>query len=309
MKTNMTLAAIALCSACLTSCNGKDDSKFTTTTPIQSYNLFVSKADGNVYTSLGKYDFTLESPANTIAVGTEGIAAPGLGILSFTTNPGAYEARYYDYDGKRGETIGFKALSSTASGLVSNLGGALTQCVFAPGSIDVPGYKRVVPDASTFHWAMISYTCMNIWDVNTFWCDMTYSGTTRNSVPGAAETQTDQPRYRVWMQRDLNNSLNGKVDIIVYNASFAQGMPSITFVLKDLDLRFTQTGFEITGKDIIPSMVEGGALQPNPKYLVNDFAFRGFAGADGCGLSQGEAVYTVQGRFGARFEGACVVGI
>lgn len=305
------IAAI-LTGAALSSCSSDNekDSQVTLDTPVYAYN-HVSRVDGtgSVSTGYGKYSFTTTMPANTIMVSAKNMNLPEVGVSTFKTDNATLLAQSFQYDGVQGESLLFSGLKSETGTPVSEMGGLLTQCVYGPGEAEVPGYKRLIPDDVTSHWAFITYKVGTALEVNTFWPDVTFCGATETMVPGEGINLSEDVRYRVVLQRDLNDALTGKADVIMYNAVFAPGMPEITIVLKDLAVQWTQNGYRIAGDDIVPFMLMDGALIQNPSKVLDSFKFdvtKGSFNGVKTGLVNGSASYTVDGKYQGMFGGKCV---
>lgn len=273
---------------------------------IAAYNL-VTSADGasqQALTSLCGYFFIFkyDQSGNSVAVNSGSIGLPG-GKAVFTTRPMPASEKTLEMEGKNKQVITFSAGNPSDTGAqVSDFNGMLTQAAFLPDPIVVvPGYELVFPVA-TEHFAVLDYVLDDVWRVRTFWNDVTFCGTTTTN-PGADKPYENKNiRYRVVMKTD-NGNLGDKADVIFYNAKFAEQAPAIeAIVIKDLKLEFSAAGYKVSGTDVVPSMIEAGALSPTPRYKFDNFSL---SVVDD--LTQATADYKVAGKFEGSFQGACIL--
>lgn len=272
MNKLLLIGVVAASSLAITSCSGDSENRSTTTTPINAYNLFVpASGDGDVYTGLALYKFVTTFPEATIQLGVDNMTMPGGGNTSFSTISMPIASAMVSVDDSGREVIIFGDKNPGESGAkISNLSGSLTQAVYFPPNVSVPGYKLFIP-GNSLHYVLMQYELNNDWNVRTFWPDMTFRGSTVTSYPGMTEAYSNSNiAYRVVMHLK-DNALTDKADVIFYNAKFAPKAPEITVVLKDLDLVFSDKGYTVEGKDVIPYTVEAGALQETPRFKFNTF--------------------------------------
>lgn len=310
MKTFLKLAVAGAVLSGLVSCNQEYEDTRTFSFAISAYNLITSSDDDDpvAFVGAGTYSFCTKYPDNTITVVSSAMSLPDGGVATFTTKPmqmGVKSVSIDDKDDKKAEQITFSSTDPTQSGSrITDFDAILTQGAFSPGSVEVPGYTRAFPGKLVSHFPILDYTLNESWRVRTFWSDMTFVGSTTTAYPGMDEPYTNgKIRYRVVMKTGDANGLTGKADVIFYNAKFAASdkAPEITVVLKDLDLRFSKQGYTITGTDVLPLMMDGGALVPAPSYVFNSFTF--IAGGN---LTQCTASYKVAGVFDGRFQGMSI---
>ena len=304
MKKTILYGMIAATALTITSCDKESENSYTSTNLIPAYNLFTS-ADDNAspFVSLGAYNFTLRVPDNTFEMNVSSMAVPGGTTASFATKPISFTSGYITYDNKAYEQIKFSSNLPSASGTeISDLNVLLTQAVYsAPEGTGLQDYTLFVP-CKSMHYAYMQYTYPGGWNVRTFWPDVTFSGTTTTTFPGM-ETPfvNDKMMYRVVMQRK-DNKIGDKADVIFYNAKFAPAAPEILVVMKNLDLKFTQRGYEISGQDVIPYMLEGEGLTETPRYKFNAFTLT--VGGD---MTTASVSYRVAEVFKGEFQGSCVI--
>lgn len=119
----------------------------------------------------------------------------------------------------------------------------------------------------------ISYNVGSIFTARTFDVNGTYFGQTMTSYiynQQHKEFSTDKPIYAVEM-----NLKNCTATVTIYNPVFAQEMPpsmaNTMLLLEGLKINYTNTGFRISGTDIVPKVREGVSLTPNPNFTFNNF--------------------------------------
>lgn len=273
MKKSLLIGALLLGGLALTSCNN-DSSEPTSTVSnvIPTYNLFTDPTGSQApFVGIGNYNYTMTYPETTATIMVSSMPVPGGSNISFTTDPVPFKVYYWDMDNdKKAEVVDLGSGIKSSNPAVSDIKCILSQAAYAPAEVKVPGFAdRFVP-SSLFHFTLMHYYYNN-WFVRTFWPDMTFRGTTTTSGPGMDSAfESNLTSYRVVMQRNDDNSLKNKADLIMYNASFAQNMPPITIVVKDLDLAFNNNGYEITGTNVVPYMIESDELQLTPKFTFDN---------------------------------------
>lgn len=299
MKKILLLGIVASAAFALTSCDKETVNSSTRTYTIPAYNLFNAKdGSGTAFVGIGNYKFTLKYPDATIETAVNEMALPDGGKITFATDPLKFNVRFVKIDDKPYEELQYRSTTPVADLKIENLTATVTQAAYAPGDVTVPGYERFLPGA-TKHFAVMQYTCNSVWDVRSFWPDMTFMGKTSTSYPGMqSQFENDKIRYRIYMRRDVANKLTGKADVIIYNAQFVASMPEITVVVKDLDVKFDDAGYTVSGADVIPYMLEAGALVEAKKFKFNKFEFS--ATGD---LTVAKASYTVADVFKGSFSG------
>lgn len=301
------LATALVFSSCL---KDNDDSSSTTKVTIPAFNLYTPISDASeVTTGLAYYSFTTVFPEQTIAIDVDNMALPGGGTAGFETTAIKFVQGQMTADGANYLTWEFSSDNPSKSGnRISSLKAFITQTAYAPGDVDVPGYPRLIP-GNTFQYVVMQYNLNDTWRVRTFWPDMTFRGSTTTTYPedmtnpsgGKLTFQNDDIAYRVVMELTKEHALTGKADIIFYNAKFAPKAPEITVVLKNLDVKFTNAGYTVSGKDIIPYMVESGELQETPRFKFNSISVD--CTSD---LTTSIITYQVAGVYSGRFQGQSV---
>ena len=138
--------------------------------------------------------------------------------------------------------------------------------------------------------------------VKTFQRDTYYCGKTVTTYPseeGMQAYENENINYRVVV--DVEKS---KADVVLYDAKFAAPAPALTgMVLRGLDVTYFNGGFQISGKDIVPEVMEGdNATTPNSRYTFNDFTLS----SSSSDLIDVECSYTVATVFKGAFSGSAI---
>lgn len=315
MKKTFYAGLVALTFLSLVSCNKEEENFITETHPIPTYNL-VTAADGegSPIVNLNSYNYTMKYPSYTVSMKASDIFLGSTKGQFATPEVPMFQRWIKMNDALEAEEITFEAKDIPENMLASDVKCILTQAAYAPGDVKVPMevsteqqgeykgpyYERLTPGRKA-HYTVMSYN-YGPWKVRTFWPDMTFCGQTKSTFPGMTEPNVNEKMsYRVYMHRNQDNSLTGKADVIIYSASFAPGMPDITIVVKDLDLKFDNNGYEVSGTDVVPYMVEAGALQIAPRYKFNELKMN--VNGD---LTAMQASFTVAGSLNANFLGYSV---
>lgn len=139
---------------------------------------------------------------------------------------------------------------------------------------------------------VISYKIDNRYTVQTFEKSTFWKGSTVTSyVMGNThkEFTTSAPVYSVDM--DLENMT---ATVIIYNAQFAQEMPTVSIMkIEGLKVTCSAGKYSVAGSDMVPQVYEGGAWTPNTKFTFNNFTLT----TTNSSLTSGSASFTVAGMF------------
>lgn len=307
MKKILLMGLMAAFGLTLTSCNEKSDDPnpmLQSTVLIPSYNHFSSiSGKENPFVAIGNYNYTTKYPDNTVSIAVSSMSVPGGGTASFTTPAVGMKASIVEIDGKKAEVVSFSIPYAENNTEVSDIRCKLSQAVYTPPQIEGFNDAVYVPSSTN------SYTVMEYlyggWRVRTFWPDMTFRGKTVTTGRGMTEPfETDNIVYRVVMKLGADNKITSKADLRIYKARFASNMRNeINLIeLKDLDLKFTNNGYEITGKDVVPLMLESGEMVENTKFVFNDVKL-----AVGGDLTIMSAQYVVASVYTGIFNGASII--
>lgn len=268
MKINKLLIGILGLGVCTTSCNleSSNEDNYLTNTYLCS-NLIIPES-GESYATNATYSLIYYYTSGTVTASSSNLIL-GSGATTFTTNPMTYKADMY-----RGENGGLMEVTTFEGGQsiggstsVSKLQGYTSEIVniLSTNEEYIPEYQF-----KPFKALVMSYDVNSNYTVKTFMPDAIYTGTTTIASMGSASEPyiSSQTKYRVMFNQDYKTA-----DILFYNSNFAPTMPSITFVIKDLPVQYTDKGYKISGSDIVPEQWEGGAFTPNPRYSLTSFEF------------------------------------
>lgn len=300
---NLSIFAISLATL-LTACDKDNETPGTVDTyKIPAYNLYTSvSGSGGATVQLATYNFAIALPATTLKLYAPGLTIPGGASAEFATTELPLKVGSVKVEEEAREILSFSSVRPAITGSeISNLEGMLTAAVYEPPFL-IDGFDRFVP-SNVLHYAVMQYQINNVWQVRTFWPDVTFCGTTTTSMPSSANSFiSDTPKYRVIMHLDRAAS-DYTADVIIYNAQFASTMPRLQAIaIKDLKLQFTQSGYEISATNVVPSMLESGQLIETPKFIFNQFNLTSQGD-----MTSANATYQVANMFSGRFTGDWLV--
>lgn len=301
MKKNFYLLAAAALAFGLSSCKS-DSGMQTLSYSTVTYNLVTSVSDPDYVVVSGSwYKYAFDFNKNTVALSSE-IALGENKNLTLTTDELPFKRGYYNLEGGTYEVTTIDRQTAGVSGdPISNLNCELTTLVYIPPTVS--GIQDMTFPQSSYYtqFTIMEYIAGANYYVRTFWPDVTFRGTTtsfyqdRNGLTVSADNKDIM--YRVIM-----DFKNGKATVILYNAKFSD-VPlepvKSNIVLKDLTLKFSTKGYEITGENIIPECYEGGIATPNNSYKFNKFTLTSSGDLVNCNVD-----FTVAGIYSATFNGA-----
>lgn len=173
-------------------------------------------------------------------------------------------------------------------------GAGVTQLIKVDGAkgnvnnnVDLPLGNVVTTITGAFYWnptniagidavrfpgsmAFINYNIGSKYMVQTVQPIAFYCGTTHTSysIQGAAKAfSTDKITYRVMLNLDQK-----KAEVVMYDAAFADGMPSLTCIrLKDLDFTLERGNYVISGANVVPQTPDAGSMTDNDSYVFESF--------------------------------------
>ena len=248
----------------LTSCDiGSGD-----TTQSMSYGVInlVSPTDGTTPSaSVGWYNLEFNFTQNNVTVSLKDLVIDNV-THTLVTEPLSYTGS------QAGDLITIKDFSGY---LDNNQSLPITNASFevSTRTYPYPNTDGSVSTTSTYGFAVVlaSYDIGTRYKVKTFYPDVCYNGTTTTQYPNIDGTTSTFSNgdiiYRVVFQQDLK-----KANVAIYNAKFAEAAPTLGCItLEDLNVRYYTGGYELSGENIVPKVVEGGASTPNEKYTFNSF--------------------------------------
>lgn len=260
----------------LVSCNldVKEDENYQNQTFPNVANLLVPVSEGTASAALDNYLLTDYYYAGTVSVTSTKFSTPLMKETSFTTNPMEYEVETGGVYPNLRSIVSFKGGYAQGGGVtVSNLEGYVTAFpTLLPDSVTIMKDYPYVPVSSL----VISYNANETYNVRTFPPDAVYGGTTTVKAAQAPMPmyEGEETFYRVFFHTDMKQA-----DIIVYGAKFADKMPPLTFVVKNLDVVYNRQGYTIQKpadeEYVIPLVPEGKdnaqVLVPYPSRRISNF--------------------------------------
>lgn len=277
----------------LTACSKESDA--TQTFTYEVYNLATSiHPDETPAVSEGKYGMVYNISEGKVTVSTNYFLLPGNLNGSFLLN----NIPFTSYTSATGQQIVLNADNPSMGG-GSNVAITDFRCTVTNDYVVYPGAVPGVVGTTVFYsFPMMKYTVDGDYTVRTFLRDNTFLGSTTTSYPaenGFATFENENIYYRVVMDVKAR-----KADVVLYKAKFAEAAPELTMILKNLDLEFTNSGYVVSGKNIIPNVVEGAATTPNPKYPFNTFTLQ----TSNDNMTSVRCEYKVAGVFTGIFSGS-----
>lgn len=295
MKKSLLLSLAAVAVAGFSSCDHNSGVTSTVSFSSQTFNL-ITTVDGSagpvVVSSVYNFNFDQIAATGTIA----GEVTNSIQPISFVTDPIKYKVMNYQWNDGIHEVIDLETFKSKD---VYNIDFQITTMANIPPIIS--GLPAIVIPTG-YKYLVASYQAGDNVRVRTFWTDVTFTGTTNTSysVAGVDKSfNSDDVKYRV-----IINPTDKKATVILYDARFAEEMPKplTNVVLKDLPVTFTNTGYEINGKDITPVCYEGSVGTPNTDRIFNSFSLS--VGGD---LTSAHISYKVSNVFNGAFSGSYIV--
>lgn len=250
----------------MTSCLDDDGEDVTNYVSYSTANLVIpaNGEDPFVLPSVN-YKCEFNYTQGNLVVSTENLQLNLQSVLSFKSDPVDYF--YGNYAEGQVWKFNIDKISSILNGAydtdydINNLSCTLTTAYYAPQEMWT---QTSLPFGTV---AMLNYNIGNLYTVKTFPLKAYYSGTTTTHHPGEGGADVtfvnDAPLYGITIDAAKN-----KASVEFYNAKFAEAMPmSITFTLDNLDVKFTNRGYYITGENIVPVM----AGTPMERYTFDNF--------------------------------------
>lgn len=298
-KTLLICTAAVAASLGMASCDSKDPT-LTESHSFSVANLFTPlEGDAaNSFVSRSEYKFTYDIIAGKVTIVTPNLVwDQTVGSIEF--GPAAYRIANMQ-DG--GQIISIPTASGHASDKsvsVGTLSGTVTNRMYYT-DVKTPGITDPKPAYLDQPLVMLDYTLGDAYRVRTFNTEAYAGGCTETSFEYAGQPTSyvnDDMIYR-W----IINTVTMKANVVIYNARFAaqQPQPLKGIIIKGLDVKWTESGYSITGSDIVPEVIEGTSTTPNSNYIFDSFQLN----TTGEHLSTFEASYTVGGRYRGQFTGS-----
>lgn len=284
-----TLLMIPAALMLLTSCSN-DDPTLIQTWGMNAYNL-ITPVDENAaaYVQNGSYTFENDVYNATVKVGVNNVTVNNQSY-KFTTSELPTKGSGYSFS----FSTPYVYLDNGVQ--VQSLSGLVTSLVNGPANLkleSIPGISGV----SDFGRACaVTFEISNVASVASFPREAYYTGKTDTTYPGGVST-SDDIVYRVILDMEKSKAL-----MVIYGAKFAEGMPKMTFILRDLDFKAVRGGYTLTGANVVPETADG-ALYPN--FAFDNLTFR----TTNKNLTEASFDFSVAGRFTGAFSGSYLIKI
>ncbi len=277
----------------LSSCLGDPENLLSYSSTVSNYIIPNDPSKPIIVNPSCTYNLRVDGVKNKITINTSEFAPDGRNNLSFSTNEmdclavagGGYVSGNF--------ARGTARLSNGQE--ITKLYGYYTSAVY---NYEVPGdpfRPLLIPTMLVMSYETPDAT------VKTFSRDPFFRGetTTTYSFGGNSQTyKTNDAVYRVHFANDMATA-----DVIIYNIKFAAQMPQALqgVVMKNLPVSLERDGYKISVENIIPEMLESGALTPYPAYTFDKFVLK----SSSEDLTQVTCQYTVKGgAFQGSFNGS-----
>lgn len=271
MNIKKSLFVLPLLAMGMASCNLDPDPSSNYITGQFSCTNLVIPADGDAYATPADYTMTFYYTEGQVQLSATDLTFNGIKGNFVSSKMNAVTQSYLSEDKNFGfDVTSFSGGSATSGNLsIKNLKG------FSSSYLNVVTENEMIKDYpfQAFTPLVISYNVNDDIIVKTFLSDAIYNGTTSVRSAMSPDAYVDSnTKYRVIFSADLQ-----KADVLIYNAKFAEMMPTLPFFLvKGLKVEYNKTGYIISnpeGQSIIPQTLDGGTWIDNPNREISKFEF------------------------------------
>ncbi|MDE6027346.1 MAG: hypothetical protein K2G23_04705 [Muribaculaceae bacterium] len=283
------------------------------TEQIQTYNYVThTNGQGDPVITKGYYNFGFDYVNRTVVLSTDMVQYGEDQDTGFSTESFAFT--YVGVGGFEGGQVnvlhGADQFPCTArNGMkITALRFELTPAYYTPPMIEYdvdpdPSFPFPQPDLSykarEGSAPKIRYRLGEDYQVYTFWPDLYYKGVTKTEVIGDASSAFESLAVGYRVKFDVKKK---KAQVVLYDVKFHPDMPKMEcLILPDLDVNFTNNGFEIEAANVNPLYIEGRKIMENPRFPFTTFKF---VAQDN--MVEGNCDFTVAGRFHGSFTGKYV---
>lgn len=288
MKKRFFIAALAA-PVIMSSCLGDPaDSTSKATLPIYNH-VTRTGADGETKVEKGEYTFNQNITKATIDM-TASLLRLGEQTGSFITPTQSYSAgKGYELIFKCQEAGNFNNdASMPVTGLdcaIYNLYNTVPETVSStfPKDVAVPQQYMSLP--------IMRYSVGQDYKVRTFFQYPLYTGTTVTTDDVNVRYESKKMGYYISM--DIPKR---KATVVILNAKFSDkmGKELTALFLRNLDIKFTPSGYEVSGAGITPSIMMGTKETPVPTFEISSFQLTTVSED----MTTATAVYDVVNRMG-----------
>ena len=288
MKKRFLIAAL-VAPALLTSCLG--DPKDTTTTTILPIYNHVTPTDGSSETTVGEGEYkfnqnvtqgTLEMLASFLKLGeqTGSFTTP---TVNYGFGP-AYELMFKipaAGNFNRDSTMAVTDLECVIHSVYNRVDNKVASTF--PADVEIPKqYYALLP--------IMTYKVGAEYNVKTFYAYPFFKGTTVTTDDVNMKFENKKMGYYVSM-----DVAKRKADVVIVDAKFSNKAPDLAALfLKDLDIKFTPSGYQVTGSGITPTMMQGSQEVPVASFVFDTFQLT----TTSSDMTQAVAIYDVLNKMG-----------
>lgn len=303
------LAGVA-CALAMSSCD--NEVKDTTQTITYGTCNLVTNAQGESFPSAGAYTVFFNITRQNLALSTENLYFGGNNANNkFSTDTVSVKSEIVQTpEGKTG-VITFNGLKGNVNNdpslPIRDFRGHIAPMNYDLSLPSLPAKDSIPNYVNVGQTLVMNYNVGAEYTVQTFPGDALYKGITRTRYEdknGNEQVFTyDGNIYRVLIAKPDKKG-NYKAAVVIYRAKFASDMesPLQAVVLKGLEVKWGDRKYTISGKDIVPKNLEGGALSDLNKFTFQTFemTFTDYA------LENARIRYTVAGKYEGEFNGSYV---
>ena len=239
----------------MTSCLGDPNNTITQDFSPYCLSYVYDTATGdNVVTSGATYQLVNNIDKGTIDIDISGVKMPDGTYIAFDV-----KGTRYSYNDQGAMTLYVPSTSFLAGGATRSV-----------TDLRMEYYSRYLGNQS-FPMLRLSYMIDSRYFVRVIYSPAYYWGTTTvTDQDGNVFTNTDQTSF-YGVQFDVDTK---KASFAALGAKFAQGMPSLNMVFKDIDYTLDYSGYKLTKAELIPTIGD----TPYPSYKITDFKMEGYWG-------------------------------
>ncbi|MDE7413438.1 MAG: hypothetical protein K2N05_06585 [Muribaculaceae bacterium] len=309
MKKNLLFCCIAVAGLAMSSCKKEPENKFSFSVSTYNYVSFLDDSHDPVI-KRGYYNYNFDAINNKVVISTDMVDLGDDNDSRFVTDPFPYNSSIVNFNGDYSPVYYGSDLNpcTDINGQpIKNLRFELTPIYYVPPTISYtpdPTSPLPQPDLSYRERpnGMSGVAPKMLYDVGdkyrvyTFWPDLYYKGVTKTSVNGVEDSSFESQDVGYRLKFRISEK---KVDVVMYNVQFNPNMPKMEcLILPDLDVKFTNNGFIVEDRNIVPLYVEGDHILENPRFPFTTFKFTAETN-----MVEGNCEFTVAGRFSGSFVG------
>lgn len=305
MKTKIILASAVCTALFLTSCDSESETPTSSYFEVYNTLTLISPADGTdpvVATPVYKVS---QNTRNQMSVSVASFEAAGHKI-SFDSGFSAFKYGIRELGNLSLEVYTYeKSTTDSHNGEnITNLSMIYTNDYVVPSAYSASPTASVDFPYGNYMF-LARYDIEGVGTANTFYSMAAFGGETTTSFPGQGGVMQSYTDGNTTFEYAIDTKAM-TADIIIYDARFAQQMPSIPVMrVEGLTVKYKTGAIEMTGTGIIPEVLEGGSdgaenWTPNMRYQFDDITFE----IKGEYLNVANAHFTVASVFSGSFNGS-----